>query len=44
MAVRSGEMAPGFTLTSDEGKQIQLADFRGSKVILYFYPKANTGG
>lgn len=39
-----GEMAPEFELLSDEGKQVKLSDFRGKKVILYFYPKAGTGG
>ena len=39
-----GTMAPGFTLTSDEGKQVSLGDFRGKKVVVYFYPKADTTG
>jgi len=39
-----GEMAPEFELLSDEGKQVRLSDLRGKKVILYFYPKAGTGG
>ena len=39
-----GEVAPGFELLSDEGKMVKLSDFRGKKVILYFYPKAGTGG
>lgn len=40
----TGEMAPLFTLISDEGKPVSLADFRGKKVVLYFYPKADTPG
>ena len=40
----AGEMAPEFELVSDEGKRVRLSDFRGKKVILYFYPKAGTGG
>lgn len=39
-----GEMAIEFELLSDEGKKVKLSDFRGKKVILYFYPKAGTGG
>ena len=40
----AGEMAPEFELFSDEAKKVKLSDFRGKKVILYFYPKAGTGG
>ena len=39
-----GEMAPGFTLTADDGREVSLSDFRGRKVVLYFYPKADTPG
>ena len=39
-----GEIAPEFELVSDEGKPVRLSDFRGKKVILYFYPKAGSGG
>lgn len=38
------DKAPDFTLLSDDGKKISLRDFRGKKVILYFYPKDNTSG
>ena len=44
MTPKVGEIAPDFELTSDEGKQVKLSDFRGKKVILYFYPKAATPG
>ncbi len=37
-------MAPEFVLLSDEGKKISLKDFRGRKIILYFYPKDGTPG
>ncbi|MEJ2749150.1 MAG: thioredoxin-dependent thiol peroxidase [Anaerolineae bacterium] len=39
-----GDMAPEFELISDEGKPVKLSDFRGQKVILFFYPKAATPG
>src|SRR3954447_918158 len=39
-----GDPAPDFTLTSDTGEEVTLSDFRGSKVIVYFYPAAMTPG
>ncbi len=39
-----GDVAPGFTLPADNGATISLSDFRGKKVILYFYPKDDTPG
>ena len=39
-----GDEAPGFTLTDDTGAQVALADFRGKRVIVYFYPAAMTPG
>jgi len=39
-----GADAPGFNLTTNEGKQASLADFKGKWVVLYFYPKDFTGG
>jgi thioredoxin-dependent peroxiredoxin len=42
--LRPGDQAPDFTLTSDEGKQISLTDFKGQRVLLYFYPRASTPG
>src|SRR3954464_7048298 len=39
-----GAAAPDFTLTSHEGKQVSLRDFRGQWVVLYFYPKDFTSG
>ena len=39
-----GQPAPGFTLNSQEGKPVSLADYRGKWVVLYFYPKDMTQG
>ena len=42
--LKVGTVAPDFTLTADDGRQVSLSDFRGQKVIVYFYPKADTPG
>lgn len=39
-----GSAAPAFNLTSNEGKPVNLADFKGKWVVLYFYPKDFTSG
>jgi thioredoxin-dependent peroxiredoxin len=39
-----GTQAPEFTTTDQDGKKHSLSDFKGMKVILYFYPKDNTSG
>jgi peroxiredoxin Q/BCP len=39
-----GTRAPDFTLPRDGGSQVSLKDFSGRKVVLYFYPKADTPG
>jgi len=39
-----GDNAPALTALTDAGKQVSLADFRGKKVVLYFYPKDDTPG
>ncbi|MBW3548453.1 MAG: thioredoxin-dependent thiol peroxidase [Actinobacteria bacterium] len=39
-----GERAPAFTLPDQRGEKVRLADFRGRKVLVFFYPKANTPG
>lgn len=39
-----GMEAPAFTLNDKDGNSVSLSDFRGQKVILYFYPKDNTSG
>jgi thioredoxin-dependent peroxiredoxin len=42
--VEVGEKAPEFELVSDRGEMVRLSDFEGQKVVVYFYPKANTTG
>jgi peroxiredoxin Q/BCP len=42
--LKVGQKAPEFTLTSDEGKEVSLYDYKGKRVLLFFYPKANTPG
>lgn len=39
-----GTAAPDFTLSDKDGNAVSLSDFRGKKVVLYFYPKDNTPG
>jgi thioredoxin-dependent peroxiredoxin len=39
-----GDTAPDFELVNDEGKSVKLSDYRGKKVVLYFYPKDFTSG
>lgn len=38
------QIAPQFTTTDQNGETVSLADFKGKKVVLYFYPKASTPG
>ncbi|HEV8599178.1 MAG TPA: thioredoxin-dependent thiol peroxidase [Gemmatimonadales bacterium] len=42
--LKPGAKAPAFSLQSDGGKRISLADLKGGKVVLYFYPKDDTSG
>lgn len=39
-----GDTAPDFTLTDDKGNDVSLTDYRGRRVVVYFYPKADTPG
>ncbi len=36
--------APDFSLPNENGKKVSLKDYRGSNVVLYFFPKADTPG
>lgn len=42
MALAVGDKAPDFTLPGDGGRTIRLSDFAGRRLVLYFYPKADT--
>ena len=42
--LETGMKAPEFTLPDKDGKLVSLSDFRGKKVVLYFYPRDNTPG
>ena len=42
--LKTGDKAPLFTLKDEKGNEVSLSDFKGHKVVLYFYPKDNTPG
>jgi peroxiredoxin Q/BCP len=42
--LKVGQLAPVFTLPRDGGGTVSLADFKGRKLVLYFYPRADTPG
>jgi peroxiredoxin Q/BCP len=42
--LKAGDKAPNFAVKDDSGKTIKLSDFKGRKVVLYFYPKDDTPG
>ncbi len=42
--LKAGDMAPQFSLPDQDGEQVNLADFEGARVLIYFYPKAMTPG
>jgi thioredoxin-dependent peroxiredoxin len=44
MTLKPGDPAPEFTLPDGDGNEVSLADLRGRKVIVYFYPAASTPG
>ncbi len=44
MLLKKGDLAPAFSVLSHEGKTLSLSDFTGKKVVLWFYPKADTPG
>ncbi len=44
MALEIGKKAPDFALQDEEGRTVKLSDFKGRRVVVFFYPKANTSG
>lgn len=42
--LEKGQMAPDFTLPNAYGEDVSLRNYRGRKVVLWFFPKANTPG
>jgi peroxiredoxin Q/BCP len=42
--IETGDDAPDFTLTDQDGREVKLSDYRGESVVVYFYPKADTSG
>jgi peroxiredoxin Q/BCP len=43
-ALEVGKKAPSFALPDEEGRTVKLADFAGRRVVVFFYPKADTPG
>jgi len=44
MELKPKGKAPDFNLSDQDGKKVSLSDFKGRKVLLFFYPKAGTSG
>ncbi|GAF67172.1 peroxiredoxin [Bacillus sp. TS-2] len=44
MSIEIGKVAPAFKLPANNGEEVSLTDFKGKKVVLYFYPKDMTPG
>jgi peroxiredoxin Q/BCP len=44
MTLKAGDPAPDFALSDQHGDTVRLPDFRGRKVLVYFYPRADTPG
>ena len=42
--LKPGDQAPAFSLLDQDEKRVELKDYKGSKLFVYFYPKANTPG
>lgn len=44
MTLKAGDKAPEFSVNDQNGNPVNLSDFKGKKVVMYFYPKDNTPG
>ena len=44
LELKEGDPAPDFTAINEKGESVRLADYRGKKLVLYFYPKDDTPG
>ncbi len=44
MALEPGRKAPDFKLVADDGSTVKLSDYKGRRVVLFFFPKADTPG
>lgn len=44
ISIKEGDIAPDFELSSDDGREVKLSDYRGKKVVLYFYPMDDSPG
>jgi peroxiredoxin Q/BCP len=44
MAIEVGKKAPDFTLLDENGERVKLSQFKGKRVVVFFYPKAMTSG
>jgi thioredoxin-dependent peroxiredoxin len=44
MALDIGKKAPEFALPDEEGNAVKLSSFKGRRLVVFFYPKANTSG
>jgi len=42
--LKEGDLAPDFSLVNQEGESVSLSSYKGKKVFIYFYPRANTPG
>lgn len=42
--LKAGDQAPDFSVVNQDGNTVSLADFKGKKLVLFFYPKASTPG